>query len=398
MSLVQAAFHTSREFFRKAEQHDPTEWREATAKTHGSSPGFGLVHPAVDSGQAPWQQVSEEAALPAARASRPRQAKERRRIQASCGGLLQEGRRLYSKAAGASAASLERLVQGSSATAAIVMLAVLVVLVCLLAMGLIVFTKGPGVSRLLEAPPSMAQGGRAALRSDPSSVKRGVPAPKAACSVKAASPALGVPSPSPSAMHVPSPSSPEAEQDGFCQELVVPPGFECILLLPSRSLGQGPFNVTDTSGITVLSVEPRPDPVGSTASLGGQVLHASPELQRFVLKTKYGDLLAQCGRVPGRTDVKEFHLLRAGGDYFGKLTSSEGSNQHVLATKTGIKLNFHGSIKDRAIDVTDDSGGFFATTEVQALHCYKLRVAPLVDVGLVLCGLVCIGHLKQGQA
>mmetsp|Transcript_106628 Transcript_106628/g.301599 ORF Transcript_106628/g.301599 Transcript_106628/m.301599 type:complete len:454 (+) Transcript_106628:124-1485(+) len=313
--------------------------------------------------------------------------------------LFQEGRQLCGRAARAGTTSLIEAADGSGATTAIVVLAVLVLVVSLLGMGLIIFARGQHPHRLLNGQSASARPGRPPPYDNITSVKRNKPAPKAACSVRAPNPVSASPSPSPSALNVPAPPELPRDEDAFCQELVVPPGCECILMVPSRPLGQGTFNVTDTSGIAVLSVEPRHEPSGSTTSLGGKVLVTSRELQRFVLKTKYGDLLAQCGRVPDKPDVHEFHLLRGGGDYYARLTLNEGGrHQHVLVTRAGVRLNFHGSMRDHAIDVTDDSGGFFATTEVQNLHSYKLRVAPLVDVGLVLCGLLCIGHLKQSPA
>uniref|UniRef100_A0A7S2FBY2 Tubby C-terminal domain-containing protein n=1 Tax=Alexandrium andersonii TaxID=327968 RepID=A0A7S2FBY2_9DINO len=194
----------------------------------------------------------------------------------------------------------------------------------------------------------------------------------------------------------------------LCPDLVVPPNCECILLIPTATLGQEEFNITDTHGNTVLSVEPRPapprssggptssplsafSPTGSPLRSGAQ---AGSRPQRLVLNSIYNDLLAQCGPAPSkRSEPPEFHLLRASGEYFAKLTCSESRKECMLVTKSGARLHFWGSPADHALNVTSGSGRVCATTEPQTLQRYKLRVAPLMDVGLVLCGVLCIDHL-----
>jgi len=311
--------------------------------------------------------------------------------------LLQEGRQLCGRAARAGTTSLVEAAKGSGGTTAFAVLAVLVLVASLLGIGLIIAAKGRDPNRLLSGQSAATGPCRSPPYGNLTFTKRSLPASRAACSVGASKPVSA--SPSPSALSVPTPPELPCDEDAFCQELVVPLGCECILMVPSRPLGQGTFNVTDTSGNEVLSVEPRHEPTGSTTSLGGRVPVASRELQRLVLKTKYGNLLAQCGRVSDTPDVHEFHFLTGDGDYYAKFTLNKGgSNQHVLLTKAGVRLDFRGYPSDHAMEVTDGAGTLVATTEVQNLHLYKLRVAPLVDVGLVLCGLLCASHLGRGPA
>jgi len=219
----------------------------------------------------------------------------------------------------------------------------------------------------------------------------------------------------------------------FCADLVVPQSCECILLVPIQPLTQGPFEVVDLNGNVVLQVTPRHAsfrPFAGSApstSTGDAGRDPAGPLQRLIVMTSYGNMLAQCGVAPGRSTSSrrgvEFHLLRAAGDYFAKLTSNDAKegggsclgatggpsfpiakDRFTLATRTGMRLHFWGSLEHHAMNVTDDPGKLLATTESggslekQANASgeptyYKLRVAPLMDVGLVLCGLLCIEHL-----
>ena len=84
----------------------------------------------------------------------------------------------------------------------------------------------------------------------------------------------------------------------------------------------------------------------------------------------------------------------------------------VMSTLSGFRLVFCGSFnsEDKVISVVDGSGRLVAKTgsvsslfasenatgnndvEPPPQHIYRLWVAPLADVGLVLCGLLCIQH------
>lgn len=248
------------------------------------------------------------------------------------------------------------------------------------------------------------------------------------------SPRQDAPSPSGCRAAGAAPSADDIEQANavdpyFCPDLVVPQSCECILLIPIQPLGQGSFEVTDLTGHAVLRVVPRQANVkpwgpASALALGGREAASCREarlgLQRLVLLTGHGTILAQCGLAPGRPAAAqraqgraaEFHILRSSGDYFAKLTRNEGQERYTLGTRTGTRLYFWGSFERHAANVTDDSGKLLATTEEHASGAmpvstpvgpagaskesshYKLRVAPLMDVGLVLCGLLCIEHLS----
>jgi len=194
----------------------------------------------------------------------------------------------------------------------------------------------------------------------------------------------------------------------FCPDLVVPSGCECILKVPTATLSRGPFNVTDVSDNAVLHVESRVLNVRPSIVPGGRDAEQRQQ-HRLVLTTEDGTIMAQCG--PSLTQARECVLLRAAGDHFAKITGTE-EKAYTLTTRTGLKLFFWGSFEDYAMNVIDSSGRLIAKTgniseipasgenitaaaaqSSQGAPIYRLRVAPLMDVGLVLCGLLCIQHL-----
>jgi len=211
-------------------------------------------------------------------------------------------------------------------------------------------------------------------------------------------------------------SDDKAERDSyFCSELVVPPGSECILKVHARPLSFGPFDVTDINDNAVLHVEPRSVNIpaagmgpASSISLGAP---DTVPCQRLVLTTEYGTVMAQCGPSLGR-GKRECVLLRAGGDHYARINKAEDQGAFVMSTLSGLRLVFCGSFnsEDKVMSVVDGSGRLVAktgsvsslmasekvagSTDLEPLppHVYRLWVAPLVDVGLVLCGLLCIQH------
>jgi len=194
----------------------------------------------------------------------------------------------------------------------------------------------------------------------------------------------------------------------FCPDLVVPPGCECILKVPTASLSRGSFTVTDVNDKTVLHVEPRSLNVRPSIVPGGRDAEQRQQ-HRLMLTTEYGTIMAQCG--PSLTQAGECVLLRAAGDHFAKIACTE-EKAYTLMTRTGLKFFFWGTFEDYSMNVIDSSGKLIAKTgsiselpascetiglaASQSSHgapIYRLQVAPLSDVGLVLCGLLCIQHI-----
>lgn len=188
---------------------------------------------------------------------------------------------------------------------------------------------------------------------------------------------------------------PEADAQ-FCPDLVVPQHCECILLVPFRTASDTSFSISDMNGVPVLNASPQRSPGG----------------WKMVLATAANEPLAQCcevrttmgGSVGGASGNPQFHLLRAGGQYFAKLLrrpSQDRYSWYELTTLSGARLHYWGNFETQAVNVTDDQGKLLATTELSSArfdpdgHYFKLRVAPLADVGLSLCGLLCINHLLE---
>jgi hypothetical protein len=186
-----------------------------------------------------------------------------------------------------------------------------------------------------------------------------------------------------------------AYRDGsFCPELIVPQQSECILLMPIDSARRSSsFEVTDVNGNIVLRVVPEQPRFGN--------------LWRASIQTANGELLAQCCEAryqPSSGAAREFLLLRAGGDTYGKLRHSPAQDRYLLTLVNGTSLHFWGNFENQSVNFTDDKDRLFATTETgvsadfdpRGQYC-RLRIAPLVDVGLTLCGLLCIGQHMTDQ-
>eukprot|EP00747_Dinoflagellata_sp_TGD_P206907 gnl/TRDRNA2_/TRDRNA2_80540_c0_seq1.p1 gnl/TRDRNA2_/TRDRNA2_80540_c0~~gnl/TRDRNA2_/TRDRNA2_80540_c0_seq1.p1 ORF type:complete len:531 (-),score=89.81 gnl/TRDRNA2_/TRDRNA2_80540_c0_seq1:84-1676(-) len=211
----------------------------------------------------------------------------------------------------------------------------------------------------------------------------------------------------------------------FCPSLIVPESSECVLVVPLH--GPGSYDVTDENGNMVLRVisqmakenKAMSTPPGSrrqqpkaAASSSGSL---SPRVFRsLVLTSASGSVLASCCTAPGASmrGVAEFHLLSATGEYYAKLVRGEAQDTFVLDTVGGVRLHFWGWFEDHAVNISDEEGSLLATTEActgdmdrassdmsdEAGPHYKLRVTPLTDVGLVLCGLLCLDHLVEDHA
>jgi len=226
---------------------------------------------------------------------------------------------------------------------------------------------------------------------------------------------------------VPRAATPRENEMQFCPDLRVPESCECILVVPVRPLSLAPFDITDMSGNVVLRAVLKGSHTASTFSLaGGSAMslgacgRQSSEQGRgsmppgpswrLLLMTAsnagQGDVLAQCciarSSTGGGAGPPEFHLLRAQGDFFARLTQNEARDRYVLTTLSGARHRFWGSFDHHAVNIIDDAGDLMATTEACSVdfdsrgQFYRVRVAPMTDVGLVLCSLLCIGHLGYG--
>jgi len=100
---------------------------------------------------------------------------------------------------------------------------------------------------------------------------------------------------------------------------------------------------------------------------------------------------------------REAHLHGTGGNMFGKLSQSQTPDRFVLAALDTNHTHtiFCGDFKSHIVKVTDGNSSLLATSEPTQVEfasgkfC-RLRVAPLVDAGLVFCSLICINYMIAG--
>lgn len=180
----------------------------------------------------------------------------------------------------------------------------------------------------------------------------------------------------------------------FCPDLIVPQHCECILVLP-LDLGRArtSFAITDVNGSPVLRAVPQQQSMGRS--------------WRATITTATGETLVHCCERRSKTANEgwgEYELFRSGGELFAKMTHSPSQDRYLLTMQTGTVLHFWGNFENSAVNITDDDNRLLATTEIgsadyepNGTFC-RLRVAPLADVGLALCGLMCIGqHMVNSQ-
>lgn len=224
-----------------------------------------------------------------------------------------------------------------------------------------------------------------------------------------------------------------ADEAEFCPDLVVPKNCECVLLVPIRPVSSGPYDVCDPNGQVVLRVVPKSNTMHATsswASFAPVARNAGGLLKTFSsaslrasaaqwqsgsmgsswhlqLITGNGDLLGQSCICPSRTSDAnagsqvEFKMLRADGTAYATLQRSAQDNFQLVTSSK--KIHFWGSFDHHAVNITDDVGKLLATTELCAAafdpsgEYFRLRAAPLVDVGLLLCSLICIDHMSLSR-
>lgn len=178
----------------------------------------------------------------------------------------------------------------------------------------------------------------------------------------------------------------------FCPELIVPQHCECILVVPLDRDQHSSFEVTDCNGSCVLRVVPQAPTAG--------------RLWRATITSGTGELLVQCCEASYQASSRyapEFHLLQAGGQLWAKLLHSPNQERYVLNFVNGGVLHFWGNFEEHAVNITNETNQLLATTEVGAAdfdpkgRYYRLRVAPTADVGLAVCGLLCIRQHMASQ-
>lgn len=222
----------------------------------------------------------------------------------------------------------------------------------------------------------------------------------------------------PSAKSSTLPVATERETD-FCPDLVVPLSCECMLFVPTEARRRtGHLEITDSKGDAVLravltsGANARPADSSPTvgrgvsnvsfATMGGAYGNAGRPTG-LMLSTVSGDPLARCVVVQsGPEGFTSVDFVQPSGALFARLSlvrDDMGHERYSLGAVNGEKMHFWGSFARNTVNVSDETGKLFATTEPcteldKVGSYFRLRVAPLTDVGLVLCGLLCVYCLK----
>jgi len=196
------------------------------------------------------------------------------------------------------------------------------------------------------------------------------------------------------------PRSTSLEAVGFlCKLLVVPPGCESILYMPMNPSNS--FHVLDQHGDPVIGV---------SLLLQGR--------RRAEFSTWEGAVIAQCvAMVPDSSD--EFQLLCHSGEPFATLTPGapdevlkaqshenliEGKlSAWTVRTPSGSEWYFRGHFESYSGEVSDPQRRVLAMWQPKEptgrTHdgddVYLLRVAPLMDVSIILCSLAAVYLLKS---
>jgi len=210
----------------------------------------------------------------------------------------------------------------------------------------------------------------------------------------------------------------------FCPELVVPSGRECVLLVPlvttASHVSVEEHQVADLRGNPVLRVHfssgTRRSTVQSIGSMDRLSMAPGDAGKITLMAAGTGEVLAYCMPRPGapgadgkgKKSSDEFAIHHSSGELFGNIQGvclpdwEAPEERYVLSSASG-RLHFWGALEDFALNVTDDRGVLLATTERCSvefdtrIEYFRLRVAPLADVGLILCGLLALSKLEGSR-
>mmetsp|Transcript_42153 Transcript_42153/g.78378 ORF Transcript_42153/g.78378 Transcript_42153/m.78378 type:complete len:321 (+) Transcript_42153:154-1116(+) len=183
---------------------------------------------------------------------------------------------------------------------------------------------------------------------------------------------------------IPSVASMMSMEDAyFTPDLVVPEGCECILFLCAKPRRGQNYDVQDSSGGIVLRV--------------ADMAPASTTLRRR-LASPQNALLAQClcAHSLQEKEVISFQLLNGNQECWATLRYEArhgGDDKCVIETRLNQTLFLFGAFNHGALNLTDSYGRLLATTSLVSRNeemQLRLRVAPMADVGLAMCGLMCL--------
>jgi len=204
------------------------------------------------------------------------------------------------------------------------------------------------------------------------------------------------------------PSYPQASQQAFCPDLIVPSDNVCQLVVPIGAwmANKGPIDVCGQDGSTVVRVvvrdgcKPRPSAMGTGSAYATSPSHGRTQL---LLQTPDGEPLADCRM----TTLEQFSLHNRLGEHYAMLTSNGKSGTYKMLMPGGIGLAYRGNVKSFEMEITDGAEPplVLARTEICLAAFDKENrdtyfgtiLGPGTDVGLLVCGMLCAQILAMTE-
>eukprot|EP00933_Yihiella_yeosuensis_P026103 TRINITY_DN20255_c0_g7_i1.p1 TRINITY_DN20255_c0_g7~~TRINITY_DN20255_c0_g7_i1.p1 ORF type:complete len:475 (-),score=69.09 TRINITY_DN20255_c0_g7_i1:114-1538(-) len=188
-------------------------------------------------------------------------------------------------------------------------------------------------------------------------------------------------------------TDPGSRQRWLCPSLVVPSGMELVFAVRELFEGdrvKGAFSILDLTGQALSHVRIEETTLRCSISLFS--------LDDRLLASVRTKVAQEKGSQAGPAEV-----CWPSGEVFGTVCKDEPvpCGRYTLRDTAGQKvLSFHGNFLEKAINVVNARGRLVCDTERCSIlfddtpH-YQVRVAPGIDAGLVLCGLLAIDYLVR---
>jgi len=192
-------------------------------------------------------------------------------------------------------------------------------------------------------------------------------------------------------------SAPESTSaEPLCPTLIVPEECECLIAIPIRPLtkpAHGPLTVMDMSGRPVVRIRVQQGEVPASLGHHSRPGAAATTASVLLLESLEGERFAECRATP----LQEFAVCRPSGERYATLSPSAARNKFRLLLRDGGEVTFSGHLQEHTINVVDSEKRCLAMTEKCTVdfessggQYYSARLAPGSDVGMLVCGLLCI--------
>jgi len=187
------------------------------------------------------------------------------------------------------------------------------------------------------------------------------------------------------------PTARRPDSKTLCPCLVVPEGMELVFAVRdmlSRNRQQVSFSVVDLEGAPLSHVIV--NEVGQHCGILIQMLDQTP------LAWVRTQAVHERGGMP--------EICYPSGEVFCAVAREDAvpTGRYTLRDQSGQRLyTFHGDFREKAVNVVSSSGRLVCDTErcnlgFDASPHYQVRVAPTIDAGLILCGLLAVEKLESG--